>query len=210
MQLIAHRGLTNESIKENTILSFLNAIKNNYDGIELDIRLTKDKELVCLHDKMINRTSNGKGNINNLTYKEVLKYNFGTKNKKVKIPRLLDVINNIDNSIVFIELKEKIELEILENILDKNNTNEYYICSFNKSYIDNIKNTKYKKGIINYVFNSNININDYDFVMILENLFNKDIYDKLKNNNVECVLYGTLSKINIKNKEIINDLKYIV
>lgn len=210
MQLIAHRGLTNESIKENTILSFLNAIKNNYDGIELDIRLTKDKELVCLHDKMINRTSSGKGNINNLTYKEVLKYNFGTKKKKAKIPRLLDVINNIDNSIVFIELKEKIELEILENILDKNNTNEYYICSFNRSYIDNIKNTKYKKGIINYVFNSNININDYDFIMILENLFNKDIYDKLKNNNVECVLYGTLSKINIKNKEIINDLKYIV
>lgn len=210
MQLIAHRGLTNESIKENTLLSFLNAIKNNYDGIELDIRLTKDKKLVCLHDKMINRTSNGKGNINNLTYKEVLKYNFGTKKKKSKIPLLLDVISSINNSIIFIELKEKIELEILENILDKNNTNEYYICSFNKSYIDNIKNTKYKKGIINYVFNSNININDYDFVMILENLFNKDIYEKLKNNNVECVLYGTLSKIYIKNKEIINDLKYIV
>ena len=49
MKLIAHRGLTNENIKENTLEAFINAIENNYDGIELDLRLTKDKKIVCLH-----------------------------------------------------------------------------------------------------------------------------------------------------------------
>lgn len=210
MQLIAHRGLTNEYIKENTIEAFLNALNNGYDGIELDVRLTKDNKIVVLHDKLINRTSDGKGNINNFTYKELSKYNFGTKEIKSKIPLLLNVIKKINNKVVIIELKEKIDLKVLENILIKNPTNKYYISSFNKEYIDNIKDSKYKKGLINYIFNSNVNIKDYDFVLILETLFNKDIYNYLKENNIEPIIYGTLNKINLKNKDIINNIKYIV
>ena len=158
MQLIAHRGLTNEYIKENTLEAFLNAVSNGYEGIELDVRLTKDNKIVILHDKLINRTSNGKGNVNNLTHKELSKYNFGTKEIKSKLPLLSTVIEKINNKVIIIELKEKIELKDLENILKKNITNEYYICSFNKEYIDNIKDTKHKKGLINYIFNSNVNI----------------------------------------------------
>ena len=43
MQLIAHRGLTNKDIKENTLDAFKNALKKGYNGIELDIRYTKEK-----------------------------------------------------------------------------------------------------------------------------------------------------------------------
>ena len=93
MKIIAHRGLHNKFIKENTMDAFLNAVNNNYDGIELDIRYTKDKKIVVLHDSFINRTSNGKGKVNSYTYKELLKYNFGSKNKKAKIPKLIDVIS---------------------------------------------------------------------------------------------------------------------
>lgn len=210
MELIAHRGLTSEYIKENTLEAYQNAINNNFDGIELDLRLTKDKKLVCIHDKLINRTSNGKGNINNLTYSEIQKYNFGTKKIKSKIPLLKDVIKKINNSVIFIELKEEVELNKLESILDINKSNDYYICSFNKSYIDKLKNTKYKRGIINYIFNSSITIDEYDFVLILENLFNNEIYMYLKNKGVEPVIYNTFNKINIKNKEIISNLKYII
>ena len=210
MQLIAHSGLTNKYIKENTLEAFINAQNNNYIGIELDIRKTKDNKIVILHDKLINRTSNGKGNINNLTYKEVLKYNFGTNEVKSKIPLLENVISKINNTTIFIELKEKIEAYELENILSKNNTNEYYISSFHKDFIDNVSKTKYKKGLINYVFNSNIDITKYDFILILESLFNKDIYNYLNNKNIEPVLYNVSNKINIKNKDLINKLKYIV
>lgn len=210
MDLIAHRGLTSDFIKENTIEAYINAINNNYNGIELDIRLTKDNKIVCLHDKFINRTSNGKGSINNLMYKDLLKYNFGTKKVQSKIPLLSNVIKKLNNTIIFIELKEKINKDMLENILDMNKTNTYYICSFNKEYIDNIKEIKYKKGLINYVFNSGVNLSEYDFVLVLETLFNNDIYNYLKNNNIETVIYGTLNKINLKNKENINNLKYII
>lgn len=210
MQLIAHRGLTTEYIKENTIEAFLNALNNGYDGIELDIRLTKDNKIIVLHDKLINRTSNGNGNINNFTYKDLLKYNFGTKKIKSKIPLLTNVLKQINNKVVIIELKERIDKKDLENILNENKTNDYYICSFNKEYIDNIKDIKYKKGLINYVFNSNINIKDYDFVLVLESLFNKNLYDYLNNIKVEPIIYGTFNKINLKNKDIINNIKYIV
>lgn len=210
MQLIAHRGLTNDNIKENTLESFKNAIDNGYDGIELDVRLTKDKKIVVLHDKLINRTSDGIGNINKLMYKDVLKYNFGSKKRWSKIPLLKDVIESISNKIIIIELKEKIELNDLEDILKLNLSNDYYISSFNKEYIDYIKNLPFKKGLINYVFNSMVDLKMYDFVFILESLFNREIYDYLKKIDVESIIYNTQNNISLKNKEIMNDLKYII
>ena len=138
LDLIAHRGLVDHNICENTIKAFKNAISKGYNGIELDIRKTKDNIIVVLHDKYINRTSNGKGNINKLTYKEVSKYNFGTKTNKSKIPTLKEVIKTINNTTIFIELKENIKKEELTNILNINSTNKYYIMSFNKKYIDDL------------------------------------------------------------------------
>ena len=100
MKLIAHRGLTNENIKENTLEAFINAIENNYDGIELDIRLTKDKKIVVLHDKLINRTSDGKGNINNLiiTVNNIIANTYetpsecsGTPNATIKLCKALNI-----------------------------------------------------------------------------------------------------------------------
>lgn len=210
MDLIAHRGLTNENIKENTLEAFKNAINNNYNGIELDIRKTKDNVIVVIHDKYINRTSDGIGNINNLTYKNVLKYNFGTKKNRSKIPTLKKVINCINNTNIFIELKEKINKEELENILKLNNSNKYYIMSFNKEYIDNLLGIEYNLGLINYVFNSFIDYSNYNFVLVLEDLFNKDIYDYFKKLNIEVVIYNIRNNISLKNKEIFNDIKYII
>lgn len=210
MDLIAHRGLTNENIKENTLKAFKNAINNNYNGIELDIRRTKDNVIVVIHDKYINRTSDGIGNINNLTYKNVLKYNFGTKKNKSKIPTLKEVIKCINNTNIFIELKEKINKEELENILKLNNSNKYYLMSFNKEYIDDLVGIKYNLGLINYVFNSFIDYSDYNFVLVLEDLFNKDIYDYFKKLNIEVVIYNIRNNISLKNKEIFNDIKYII
>lgn len=210
MELIAHRGLHNEKIKENTILAFDNAIKNNYSGLELDIRKTSDNEIVVIHDSTIDRTSNGKGFINKITYKELKKYNFGTKDKRQKIPTLNEVIKKYNNTTIFIELKVEITKKELNNILSKNTTNTYYIMSFNKKYIDNLIGIKYKIGLINYVFNSNINYKNYNFILILEDLFNEKIYKKCTDNNIEPVIYGTLNKINLKNKELLNKVKYIV
>ena len=210
MHLIAHRGLTSKDIKENTLEAFRNAINNGYEGIELDIRKTKDNKIVVIHDKYINRTSNGSGNINKLLYKELLKYNFGSKKKYSKIPLLKDIVKNINNTNIFIELKEKINKDELDNILKQNDTNKYYLMSFNKEYIDNLLGIEYNLGLINYVFNSIIDYNKYNFILVLEDLFNKDIYNYFKEKNIEVILYNLRGNINIKNKDIINEIKYII
>ena len=210
LDLIAHRGLVDHNICENTIKAFKNAISKGYNGIELDIRKTKDNIIVVLHDKYINRTSNGKGNINKLTYKEVSKYNFGTKTNKSKIPTLKEVIKTINNTTIFIELKENIKKEELTNILNINSTNKYYIMSFNKKYIDDLIGIKYNLGLINYVFNTLIDYNKYNFILVLEDLFNKDIYDYFTKMNLEVIVYNIRNNISLKNKELFDNIKYII
>ena len=82
--------------------------------------------------------------------------------------------------------------------------------SFNKKYIDNLIGIEYNLGLINYVFNSMIDYSNYKFILILEDLFNKDIYDYFNNINLEVVIYNIRNNISLKNKELFNNIKYIV
>ena len=67
--IIAHRGdITNAP--ENTIPAFRKALDVGADGIELDVRLTKDEKLVVFHDRCLDRTSNGAGPVNHYTLEE--------------------------------------------------------------------------------------------------------------------------------------------
>ena len=64
----AHRGFSGK-YPENTILAFQKAIEVGADGIELDVQLTKDGEVVIIHDETIDRTTDGKGYVVDYTYK---------------------------------------------------------------------------------------------------------------------------------------------
>ena len=68
--IIAHRGDVT-SAPENTIPAFRRALDLGADGIELDVRLTRDKQLVVFHDRLLGRTSNGEGPVNHCTLDEV-------------------------------------------------------------------------------------------------------------------------------------------
>ena len=75
--IIAHRGdVTNAP--ENTIRAFQKALELGADGIELDVRLTKDDQLVVFHDRRLERTSNGNGPVNLSTLDEVRALNAGS------------------------------------------------------------------------------------------------------------------------------------
>ena len=65
----AHRGASGV-YPENTLLAFKQAINMHSDGIELDIHLTKDGEIVVCHDETIDRTSDGHGYIKDYTLEE--------------------------------------------------------------------------------------------------------------------------------------------
>lgn len=200
--IIAHRGLESKNIKENTLEAFLNAVRNNYDGIELDIRKTKDNKIVVLHDCLINRTSNGSGYIKNYTYKQLLKFNFGTKKHKAHIPLLKDVLKNLRNTNIIIELKEKFSILELKKVLKYNTNNKIYFCSFFKSHIKNLKKLKYPVGLINYLLNSKIDYQKYDFYLLYYKFYNDSVLEKLNKLNKPLFLYG------IKDYKKISNIKY--
>ena len=74
-KIYAHRGMSYE-YPENTLLSFKRAAElNDIAGIELDTQLTKDGEIVVIHDETVDRTTDGTGNVNSYTYDDLIKLN---------------------------------------------------------------------------------------------------------------------------------------
>ena len=108
----AHRGSSGFA-PENTIPAFEVAKALNVDGIELDVQMTKDGELVVIHDETIDRTSDGKGWVKDYTLEELRKFNFA-KNKPafgfVTIPTLREVYELFQDTdyVINVELKTSI------------------------------------------------------------------------------------------------------
>ncbi len=72
----AHRGFC-AKYPENTIPAFEAALALGVDQIETDVRITKDGELVLIHDVTVDRTSDGKGKVDEFTYEELTRLDFG-------------------------------------------------------------------------------------------------------------------------------------
>jgi len=76
VRIFAHRGASREA-PENTLLAFQIALRQGADVIETDVHWTKDRELVICHDARIDAVSDGTGAIADMTYGELLRYDFG-------------------------------------------------------------------------------------------------------------------------------------
>jgi glycerophosphoryl diester phosphodiesterase len=63
--VVAHRGAS-YSVAEHTLAAYVEAIESGSDGLECDVRMTRDGHLVCVHDRTVNRTSDGKGVVSDL------------------------------------------------------------------------------------------------------------------------------------------------
>lgn len=191
MLLIAHRGLVTDSIKENTIKAFDEALKSSkYYGIELDVRETKDKVFVVYHDLLY------KGKlIKNCLYKEL---------KNDDIPKLIDVLKLDTNKIIMIEIKGvNLNLRRLAKLLNNFNYKKLYISSFNNKVLLEIK--KYLKnikvGVLNYVLNSTNDYERFDFVCIINNILTKDLVNYFRRKEIEVFGYGIkdINKIKFSN-----------
>jgi glycerophosphoryl diester phosphodiesterase len=64
-EVVAHRGSSAEQ-PEHTLAAYRRAIEQGADALECDVRLTADNHLVCVHDRRVNRTSNGRGLVSTL------------------------------------------------------------------------------------------------------------------------------------------------
>ncbi|WP_411057464.1 glycerophosphodiester phosphodiesterase [Streptomyces sp. E11-3] len=81
-QVVAHRGAS-EDAPEHTLAAYKKAIEDGADALECDVRLTADGHLVCVHDRRVNRTSNGRGAVSALELADLAALDFGSwKNRE--------------------------------------------------------------------------------------------------------------------------------
>ncbi|MFD1851454.1 glycerophosphodiester phosphodiesterase [Oceanobacillus bengalensis] len=76
-KIYGHRGCMG-TYPENTLLGFNQAIQQGVDGLEFDVHMTKDGEIVVIHDERLERTTDGKGFIKDLTLEEIKQYSAGS------------------------------------------------------------------------------------------------------------------------------------
>lgn len=155
MEIYAHRG-SSGTHPENTIAAFKEAARLPITGVEFDVHLTKDLQLVVIHDESIDRTSNGHGYIKDLTLEELRKYDFGSwfseDFKGERIPTLEEVLRIFlkTNHHINIELKSDVfqytELEefVLALVLSLRLEKRTIISSFNHEAIRKVKSLKPK------------------------------------------------------------------
>ncbi|MFE5208801.1 glycerophosphodiester phosphodiesterase [Streptomyces sp. NPDC056600] len=77
IQVVAHRGAS-EDAPEHTLAAYRKAIEDGADALECDVRLTADGHLVCVHDRRVNRTSNGRGAVSALELADLAALDFGS------------------------------------------------------------------------------------------------------------------------------------
>ena len=110
MDIIAHRGYSGK-YPENTMLSFSKAVENGADAIELDVHLSRDGEVMIIHDEALKRTTGRDGAVYDYTRSELEKINAGrTKNDEfgfTPIPSLEEYLTAIKDTALYtnIELK---------------------------------------------------------------------------------------------------------
>ena len=149
---IAHRGLHKGfTIPENSIAAFKKALQKGY-SIELDVRVTKDKQVVVFHDKNLNRLTKSKKKIKNNTYAMLKNHTLYQTNQR--IPLLSEVLDLVNGKVpIVIEMKNYEEIGFFEEaVYDviKEYKGDFAICSFNPEVINwfSKNHPKIKTGLI--------------------------------------------------------------
>lgn len=166
---ICHRGLHNDELTENSMSAFKNALEHNM-AMEFDIHLTKDNELVVIHDSELERVTKKKGIVEDLTLKE-LKDNYRLLNGET-IPTLKEVLTLVNEQVpVVIELKvfrknyKELTLKVkdeLSNVKDKSN---YLLISFDPRALFPFKNSGFVRQLLCTVQK------EYSYVYVFRHFF---------------------------------------
>ena len=192
MNLIAHRGIWNKTIKDNSYKALFDGLNSKkYIGIECDIRTTLDKKFIVYH---------------NILYKGNLVKNTCFKDMQ-GILLLEDLLKINTDKLLLLEIKENdIDKKRLLKLLNKYQRN-YYIMSFNTKVIKDLKNmdNKYKYGVLNYILNSDADYN-LDFICLLDGVATNNIINNFEKRGIEVIIYGTI-KVNKNVKYIVDDAK---
>jgi glycerophosphoryl diester phosphodiesterase len=207
---LLHRGNTKKYL-ENSIEAVKSGINdNNFDGIEIDIRLTKDKKWIIYHDKNLKRLTKINKKIEKINYIDLPTINH--KNYKYKIALLKELTGiSLKNKILNIEIKSSFDIDnILKinliNIIKKINA-KILISSFIWKW--NIWSKKYNLPF-GYLIENNklpkINKTEYNLFILNYKLLNNKNFKEIINNNNNKLLLGCYTI----NSNIKNNHKYFI
>jgi glycerophosphoryl diester phosphodiesterase len=137
MLRIGHRGARAYE-PENTLRSFKKALEIGVDAVELDVRKTKDNQLVVIHDADVKRTTNGKGLVSELTLTEIKAF---STDKGEKIPTLKEALDFLDKKVkILIELKETgVEKQVLTAVSERGLQKNVIIVSFIEEALQKVR-----------------------------------------------------------------------
>lgn len=151
--VIAHRGISAKA-PENTLASFkMAAAVPGIDMVELDVRLTKDEEVIVLHDRTLQRTTTGNGIAHKYTLNELKNYDAGSwfdpSFKAERIPTLGEVLQAVGPTRwVDVEIKADpfqpdrrglLEKKVIEVVEQYNMKDRVFYTSFDHHLVANLK-----------------------------------------------------------------------
>lgn len=138
MSTFGHRGAKGER-PENTLLGINWALQNGVGAIEIDLHLSKDGIPVVIHDPTVDRTTNGKGKILDMTYAEISKLDAGNGEKVPTFYEVIEIIKKNDVTF-FVEIKSGgLEKIVIEEILKHKLEKRTYVISFHHRLLKFIK-----------------------------------------------------------------------
>ncbi len=150
--LVAHRG-GSLLAPENTLAAFARGIAEKADAVEMDVHLSKDGEIVVMHDADLSRTTDGKGLIGDLTLAEIRRYNAAAKFgggavEAQKAPTFQEVVDLVGGRAgMQIEIKVKpdgtryagIEQKVIDVLRKANMIEKCVIISFDWNVLKDVK-----------------------------------------------------------------------
>jgi glycerophosphoryl diester phosphodiesterase len=145
--VIAHRGAKGEA-PENTLAAFKLGLEQGCDGIELDIHLSKDGELIVIHDYTLDRTTDKTGSISELTLEQIKQADAGRwfheKYAGERVPTLEEVFDLVPAEVMInVEIKHRfdrrIEPVLLELMKQKDRMHNVVVSSFHHKSLSYLK-----------------------------------------------------------------------
>ncbi len=147
MFVVGHRGYP-VKFPENTIPSFQAAIRVGAKGVELDVHMTADGQLVVIHDPTLRRTTDGQGEVANHTLSEIKRLEAGVRwgMSGIRVPTLSEVFREVNAELFIVELKQGlsspypgIEKKVVETISSCRPAGEVMVNSADPSSLAKVK-----------------------------------------------------------------------
>ncbi len=215
--IIAHRG-SSDFAPENTLIAFQKALKEGAHAIELDVRLTKDKEIVVIHDARLERTTNGYGKVENASLEDIKKFDagswFNSKFSSERIPTLEEVFKLVRKKAgINIEIKPKLKhpeimvRKCVELVQKYSLQNYVLISSFDHSLVKKVKllDERISTGILYSPmihFGKNVvklaKSNYADFVIMSKNYIKEEIVKNVHKEKLYFFVYNVSNRVHFK------------